>query len=430
MRHAFALLFVLLAASACGEVVLQPDAGTDALEIDAVVDPCTQAEVSIDDFFTCLSQEICDVYTDCAGSNRDGIDCADLPFYVFGGLPPTPLKVVIRDAVDSGRAQWNPTAAQACLQVLRSTGCSLFKGGDDVFATCAAIVGNVNNGQLCQNDIECATPGAQCVDNSIMDGNLCTSQVCRAPTPAGQQCTGGAFCRPQDRCVSRSSGNGDMSVCATGEAGQICDGDEDCDGGLFCNGGLNNSTAAGICTISKPSGAVCRTDAECMGELLCVGNTQTSSGTCRDVRPAGAMCDRGNLTGCFGNQYCDATSSTAVGTCSAAPQANEACGPVNGVPRFCGFFMTCDNGVCRAPGVLAETCSDDGGFGSDDTGCNLGLYCAITTGSQPPVGVCAELLPNGSTCMSRGGGAGESAQCASGWCSDNATCSDFPTCDF
>ncbi len=428
MRHAWVV--ALLSLAACGEV---PQSPIDAapVELDAPGDPCTQSEVSIDDFFSCLSQEVCRVYEDCVGSDTAHLDCAALPINVFGDLNPVPLKVVIHDAVDSGRAQWNPTAARACLDLITVNGCGLFKN-EDIFQTCAAIVGNVNNGQACQNDIECATPGAQCVPPAAGGTDVCVGFTCRAPVPSGQSCVSPAFCRPEDHCVDRRPGGVDTSFCATGEVGQGCDSDSDCDRGHYCNGGTNNSTAAGICTLAKTAGSTCRVDEECAGELVCVGNVNGANGTCRDVRPVGATCDRGGFGGCFGHQYCDATA-TASGTCKPAPQLNAACGTVDGTASYCGFFMACEGEVCRAPGNIGDPCTQSSLFGiggGGANGCNQGLFCDKDL-TMATVGACQAPQANGSQCRPNRSEltSGASRMCASDWCG-SGVCSDFPTCNF
>lgn len=425
MRHALA--FALLAIAACGEIATSSDAGIDS--IDAAVDPCIQAAVSIDDFFVCLSRGVCDAYEDCGGSDTAALDCDNLPLQIFGDLSPTPLKTVIHDAVDSGRAQWDPAAAAACLATLKTARCSVFKASD-IFESCHAIVGFVNNGQPCQNDIECATPGAQCVAPVGGSTDPCLGFTCKAPVPAGQLCTADSFCRPEDRCVMRRGPNGnDISTCSTGEAGQACDRDNDCDRNLFCNGGLNDGTVAGICTNAKAAGATCRVDEECTGELVCVGNFGASNGTCRDVRPAGASCDRDALDSCHGFQFCDAAAD-ALGTCHAAPLAGAACGTVNGMPAFCGFFMACETGMCRPVGDVGEPCTNSGGFGGDADGCNLGLFCD-NEATMAPTGACQAPQANGAACKpdNSGNRIGTSRMCASDWCA-NDLCVEFPTCNF
>ena len=428
MRHASAVVVLCLAVlTACGEVPKQEPDGPPP-PIDAPPDPCTQEEVSIDDFFTCLGRRVCDIYEDCFASDADHLDCENLPLQVFGNLPPAPLKVVIKDAVGSGRAQWDPRGAKACLDLLGAVGpgqCTIFKQNGDPFRTCRAIIGNINNGQACQNDIECATPGAQCVGGST---DQCMGYTCRAPVAAGQACTGGAFCRPEDRCIRRVVSGTDMSFCATGEEGQACDRNSDCDKGFYCNGGLSNSTASGICTAAKPAGSTCLSEEECQGELGCVGNFSGASGTCRDIRATGAACDTvgAGYTGCWGHQYCDGPSGM-LGMCRAAPDLGQACGAVQGMATFCGFFGSCEAGNCKAPGNVGEACMTSG---TTADGCNLGLWCdSLLTGAA--MGVCAAPGANGAQCKPDSSSmmVGRSQMCASNWCS-NGVCTDFPTCNF
>ncbi len=317
-----AALSVCLTFGACGEIIpIEPDAQTDAQEIDANADICAKSSLTVDEFFTCVGRGVCAVYADCIGSDTTFLNCDDIPINVFGNLNPTAAKVVIASAVAAGRTTWNPTAAKTCADALTGVGCALFKNESDPFDACGALTGAVNTGQLCQNDIECATTGAQCEINPSVPfpGNQCTDYTCRAPVPAGMMCTGGAICRPEDHCVRKIMG-ADISFCATGEAGQACDGDDDCDQGAFCNGGMDNGTAMGICTNAKAEGATCKTDEECMGELSCVGNFGAVNGICRNVRTAGATCDTNNFFySCHGHQVCTTTAANTAGTCGPAP---------------------------------------------------------------------------------------------------------------
>ncbi len=427
MRNLVLLVAIAVAPSivACGEVVpLDPDAAIDAREVDAVPDPCAAAALSVDDFFLCLSRAVCTVYEDCIGSDTSHINCDDIPINVFGDLQPTAAKVVIADAVAAGRTQWVPTAAKACVDMLTGQGCALFKGNNDVFDLCGALIGSVTNGSLCQNDIECSTPGAQCVQNAGGGTNQCLDYTCRAPVAVPNMCTAGAFCRPQDHCVNKRVGTTDISFCSTGEAGQACDRDDECDAGNFCNGGLNDSTAMGICTAAKAAGQTCKTDAECTGELACVGNFAAINGICRDVRPPNSVCDTNFPYACQGHQNCETTAANTTGTCKPAADLGQACGVINGIPSYCGFFMSCEGGLCREPGAIGDPCTASnffGGFSNNPNGCNLGLFCDRDLTGQP-AGTCRAAQVDGAQCVT-------SRNCASENCT-SMVCAVYPTCDF
>jgi len=425
--HHVAVAAVLFTLAACGEVVPAAiDAGGDD-QIDAAVDPCAGDALTVDEFFVCLSRGVCTVYEDCIGSDTAHLDCADLPINVFGGLQPTALKVVIADAVAAGRTTWDPVKAKECVGFLTNQGCGFFKNNGDPFAACEALVGAVTNGQACQNDIECATPGARCVRRPGSSGNdQCVDFVCQAPVPAGTACTNGAFCLPGDHCVRKLNAGNDISACATGAAGQMCDRDQDCDRGFFCNGGVNDGSAIGICTAAKAEGLTCRTDEECSGELACVGNIGAANGNCRNVRTAGAPCDTNSFSSsCYGHQACETpTAGVGTGTCKPAPDAGAACGIMGGTPAYCGFFLACDMGTCVAPGGVGATCGTPavfGGFSNNPNGCNLGLFCDTELTGQP-TGTCRVGQPNGAQCASN-------RHCESETCT-NMVCTEYPTCTF
>lgn len=420
-------VLLFLAVAACGEIASNaPDAAVDADDADdANTDLCAQTSLSVDDFFVCVSRAVCNFYEDCVASDTAHLDCTAIPINVFGGLEATAAKTVIADAVAAGRTQWNPTAAKACVDLITNGTCALFKNDGDVFNSCTALLGAVNNGQPCQNDIECATPGAQCRQLSETPGNQCTDYVCQAPSPAGGSCASNSFCLPGDHCVYRVSASADVSTCGSGAANQACDDDEDCDRGLFCNGGLDNGTAAGVCTAAKAAGSTCFTDEECASELACVGNFGNASGICRDVRQAGALCDTNNLlSSCYGHQTCESTSANVIGQCNPASDLGGTCNTYNGQPTWCGLFMSCEQGTCHAPGIVGETCTNVnvfGGISTNPDGCNLGLFCdAELTGTS--TGLCRAAQSNGSPCN-------DGDQCAGETCTA-MVCTEYPTCDF
>ncbi|KAB2898855.1 MAG: hypothetical protein F9K40_10930 [Kofleriaceae bacterium] len=422
-----AVLSVCLSLAACGDIVpASSDAATDAQETDAVEDICAKSELSVDEFFTCVSRTICNFYSDCVGSTTSYLDCDNLPISIFDSLTPPEANVLIASATAANRLQWNPTGAKQCIDMLQSRQCAVFKNDSDVFAACDTVTGMVADGALCQHDLECSTAGAQCVQRTGTPGSQCTDYMCQPPVSAGTMCTGGNFCGVGDHCVARFQG-ADISFCATGAAGAQCDSDGDCDLGLYCNGGLNDRTAAGLCTASKQAGATCKTDEECMGELACVGNFGAVNGICRDVRQPDAVCDTNNFTAmCYGNQACETQAANMTGTCKAAPQLGEPCGVVSGSADFCGFFLACENSLCREPGAVGETCTQSNLFGgfTNVNGCNLGLFCDIdiTGGSS---GTCREPQANGATCS-------RDSNCESRFCSPNTpqTCQQYPTCSF
>jgi hypothetical protein len=424
-----ALTTVVCSLAACGEVIpLDPDAAVDAGDIDAVPDPCEATALSVDDFFTCLSRGICTIYEDCVGTDTAHIDCDNIPIDIFGNLSPTQAKVVIADASAAGRVQWNPTAAKACFDMLTTRGCAVFKNDVNPLDQCNAVMGAVNNGALCQSDMECATAGARCVQRSGGGTNQCLDYICQAPVATGAGCASAsnAFCRRQDRCVYRFVSPTDVSFCATGDAGAQCDDDEDCEQGLFCNGGLGTGTVMGVCTPAKAVGSICKTDEECTGELACVGNFGAITGTCRDVRTAGAVCDTNNLSSaCHGHQSCEAPSAMATGICRAAADLGQSCNLMNGVASWCGLFMSCEGGLCREPGAVGDTCTASnffGGFSTNPNACNLGLFCDRDLTGQPS-GTCRAGQANGAACT-------RESHCDSQYCNNGTSCAVYPTCDF
>lgn len=419
---------VALALAACGEVIpLDPDAAVDAQEIDAVPDPCDATSLDPPTFASCLARAVCSVYEDCVGSDTSHLDCEQLSIEIVGGLSPEQLKVMIMAGMAANRVTWNGTAAKACYDGLIGSNCSIFKNDGDPLAACGLTTGRVANGALCQNDIECQQPGARCEANTGGGANQCIDYTCKPPAAVGAFCTNGAFCGIGDHCVPKNAGGTDISFCGAGTAGSMCDSDQDCDRGFYCQGGLDDRTAMGTCQMSKAAGASCRTDDECMGELACVGNFNAINGVCRDVRQPNAVCDNNSfLGGCFGHQTCENPGANMTGMCHAAPNLGQPCALRDGTAQFCGFFMSCEGGLCREPGAIGDPCSvSTGDISNNPAACNSGLFCDKDLTGQPS-GVCRAAQANGSRCTQQN-------QCESDFCGGampNQTCMTFPVCTF
>lgn len=419
MRSLAVGLVAATALAACGDIPSVSDAGVDA-PIDATPDPCDATSLSTEQFLTCVSLTFCEVLEDCMGSDTAHLDCANLPLVIFDDLLPNSLLRVLENSTAAGRTQWNPQAASVCLANLRDARCELFAKnvGNDIF-NCGAIVGNVTDGQPCQADFECATEGAVCVNESGASG--CGARVCKRPASVGESCSS-LQCRPGDHCVRTfvASTGTDTSTCRTGAAGAPCDRNGDCDRNLFCNGGLNNQTAAGVCSASKPVGSICKDDRECLGELMCVGETGTADGFCTDTRVAGAQCD--SPQGCLGHQQCIGPQS-AIGTCMPAVGPGDAC-VTSGGQSFCGFTLACDRGTCGLAGALGDPCTSNaqsGVFAPNPNGCSGTLFCSteIVGGAN---GTCEEPRLDGQGC-------GNNDHCVSGYCDRTANaCAPIPVC--
>jgi hypothetical protein len=328
MRSLVVGLVVSVALVACGDIPAAPDAGGDA-GIDAPTDPCDAPQLSVDQFFTCVSRTFCDVVSDCLGGDVAHLDCDDLPLVIFDDMFPPAFKRLLANSDQAGRAQWNPTAAATCLaHHLRDAQCELFsKGiGDEIFQ-CGAIVGNVLDGAACQADFECATPGARVRGARRRRASVRRPGLSQARGDRISSCTDEGFVRPRPtHCVRARVGtttNLDLLASRRTAGAAVRRRRRTAIATCSATAGATISTAAGTCTASQAGRLDLQRRHASVAASSCASATPTTTtGICtRRAACLAPSCDA--IMGCFGGQHC--AGPTRTSSAPAPPRSALAC---------------------------------------------------------------------------------------------------------
>ncbi|GEM_PF-780374 len=279
--------------------------------------------IPITELPTKYATALCVAYGSCLGPL--------LPVFLAGEDCTTNLRRVLEDelpnfqaAVMSGKATYDGTQLQACVDKLAGLGCDAIYQRDVCVTT---LSGAVAAGQACTMDVECAK------------GNYCKGVACPGT------------CSPREA------------------AGGSCDSDTDCASGLECNSGACETLAkldeacgvatspecsAGLVCVDADSKAKkpgkCRPNAEafkgsvsescdpqagvlCKEGSVCTIQSWDLAGlvaTCTAPLAAGAACKASYPDACPLDEYCKLSGNIALrmvdGTCTKKPKAGEPCG--------------------------------------------------------------------------------------------------------
>lgn len=282
-------------------------------------------------------------------------------------------------SVAEGKAAFDPQSAEACLEQARTT-CGL----SETPACEQALVGLVEEGQLCREDYECV-PGLKCSET----GDDVCAQVCEPLSEIGESCNASIDCAQGASLDERAHCSEEglcepQTVVLDAVEGEPC-GDLDegtrrvfCQEGLLCTASF--LSAEGTCKTAIPVGDACEDLDPCQGDGLCIGDV------CLEVaiRLEGESCDDAPVEG-RAAQFCNEFIGLICtdGTCQPMPGGGE------GEPcREGGFNGSCDDGlycdfdaqVCLPLKVEGESCRLDRECASDvcdseDDVCIAPLVC-------------------------------------------------------
>ena len=383
------LASLTLSLAACGKVVpleagdggANTDSGTGdgGSSADADVKAACDSPIAFDDLPACLVEAQCQQFTRCTSLFLDLEECK-ANISSLGGDFDVQL-VRFANAIDAGKAEYDPVAAATCLESLSGAACS--QNGDQT-ACDLVFHGNTPPDGACLEEFECGALGSNC-NNQNCDGTAqCCAGSCQPPVDVGQLCNSDP-CKPGDHCVRSTSGGQNNFVCQSGNNGSPCEQSFECDDQLFCEPSL------GSCVPTRPSGANCASQDECSGDDDCV------VGTCQSIDTAGDAC----------NGFCLGSLSCQNGTCVALPGQGENCtafGQCNSVTLDC--FGTTTVSMCVPKQGLGDNC--------DPRECAPGLVCEAELPSPPANAKCIMPLPTGSACD-------RDRHCASNECDFGAT---------
>jgi hypothetical protein len=306
-------------------------------------------------------------------------------------------------AVQQGRASIDEDAFARCLQELDPSHCHRRALESRLRPACAVrFVGTVEDGGACYGDVECASPGANCVRGACADG--CCEGTCEPAIVEGGDCFTGQ-CEPGLACVlgDRCSDTGHSFCCLpVSKVGEPCSSSNECEAGAWCDG------ACGICRNASPEGGECTTPRQCAGRTECVGLSiiHADPGRCVRVSEPGDDCD----SRCHGPLHCGPFLST---------NPERTCRPLEELGEYCGTHVclgatsTCQGSgtVCVERTPEGAPCADGPPWGGIPP-CMPGLFCTAALGADEPA--CAAPQEPGALCT-------HPRQCASHRCSGDAT---------
>lgn len=296
--------------------------------------------------------------------------------------------------VAEGRASFDETVAQGCLDAIGASICAEDFESD---ACDGLITGMVPDGDNCGSDEECAGDGSTCEGP---DGQCYGS--CGAPMCGTEMCNADQYCdTATDTCVDYA---GD---------GEACEFSADCDPSmdLVCN--YDSDAGSGVCVAenSVAAGEFCNFSSVCVADHYCADDD-----TCQPVRQDGESCGFGD---CADGLVCNYDFDQDMGTCvtEGSVAENEFC--VDSTVCMDGFYCDISDDICSpADKPAGSECV----FGLE---CEDGLVCNFVGGTgtctEPGSGAEGDDCDRDSICMD-GLFCDFNAQTCTGPAADGETC--------
>jgi hypothetical protein len=362
------------------------DAPADPGEPTDLVSMCGAVPVTLEDWERCFQRRWCEIVVNCSELNlyRDVEQCIAEESAVEGGQRSFDAFERAR-AVAAGTASLDTDAFTQCLVETSPRKCATSAHP----AVCRRrFVGTVPDHQMCFSDIECASPGADCVQPAHCTESCCAG-TCTPKPKVGEPCVDLVDgCEPGIVC-------GTDLTCVVGDIGAHCAKVFDCVPGAWCN----NHT----CVAARKPGEPCNVDATCDGETRCVGLVRrVEPPTCRRINHEGDACD----ATCLGNFVCDLSRGPGLGVCKAIATHGHAC---SGQLPCLGVDQICTGGVCVDRATQGQACID---FNHT---CQPELFCSDQLGATRPI--CTARFADGQS------GCNRPEQCKSHVCSGDGSAS-------
>lgn len=267
----------------------------------------------------------------------------------------------VQAAVTAGRRTYSQANADACIAWVQGASCAEYDYETWTPACDAVFVGQVQNGNSCSDDTECAN--GYCVFGSTCPGTCTAFKATNATCSAEEQCGPGKACFQNTTCQPLTPVGGDGQACSNGAP--------ECALGYFCNGST--------CTAKLSAGATCDPVAwgQCAAGLECI-DVGAGAFKCTAFVGQGASCA---AAPCGFGLHCAASTKT----CVAWPVVGEDCTETE-TCQDGSYCLGTTTRVCTAGTVAAgATCSTPTPTSSAST------LCAQQAGSRwvscvPPAG--------------------------------------------
>jgi hypothetical protein len=339
------------------------------------------ASVPLADLPPKLADVLCTTYENCFGPLfawfTNGSDCVTITEQrVRNGT-----FALLQREIDAGKASYDPSKVQACLDSLRARTCAQLLERDSE-ACLAALDGKVELGGDCTLDEDCK---GKAICRSV--SGTCPGQ-CAPLLAAGQACTQDSDCQDGLQCSSETK----LCVQPVGE-GQSCEnGAPPCGPGLLCLGKDDSKKTPGTCKLPSAAfasasgsacdptaGQLCQLDSACVAESVSLA-TVSISWVCmpNGTYAAGADCKPGFPDACASGTYCKTGTGLAAlsGTCTSLPPVGQPC--ASGI-YSCQSGAVCAAGTCQNYAANGVSCTGDAmcysGYCGPSKGCEARLPC-------------------------------------------------------
>lgn len=273
----------------------------------------------------------------------------------------------LKTAINAGRATYDGSQAQACIDALNGLSCSALTGSINPPPACrAALKGAVAAGGSCRStwvDFDCVSGYCQTGSAASCSGTCAAYAQQGGACSATIKCDVGLVCS-NGRCSPPPAQGGNGATCNPNNQGS------DCISGYYCFGAPSATT--GTCTAQVAAGGACGAD---LNHALAALNL------------AGGQCGSGLV--CKGLIIDNTTGSVTPGICAIPVDEAASCTPASAgksTVTGCKYGLVCPSGTCARPPAsgacandLYTTCVLNGvAFGTG------GNYCDSTTTCQPP----------------------------------------------
>ncbi|MDP2342766.1 MAG: hypothetical protein Q8O67_17555 [Deltaproteobacteria bacterium] len=313
------------------------------------------------------------------------------------------------EAIAAGRLSFDEDRANECLTRLKDAAneCDPNAFFNDDGGECANLVeGQVDDGDVCFGDEECAGRGSECeVDRNddnddgvfvvtlegtckgqgdegepCLPGGLCNDgllclvddelfeQRCTPPAAVGALCGNDGECQEGLRC--REDENFESRCTAPGGDGADCEIEQDCTEGLSC---LPDENFDRFCRVPGTLGVSCNGNAECQTGLLCATGAGGGGQVCSTTSGVGEICP-GGVAQCEPGLDCrfDDVNRCLIGASGDPCDNGERCG----AGLLCRTNANQGRDECQPPLGLNDDCDDN-----NPTECDPNLRCLDPNGS-------------------------------------------------
>lgn len=286
----------------------------------------------------------------------------------------------------------------------------------EIAGSCAPVAPSVEpqacvSGAYCAPDQSCVSLpglGASCATQNCADNYVCVGNTCIERFNVGASCDISTNRCDVDLVCAPIDGGG-RACSLRGKTGAICESSAQCDFDLRCVGATGGDL--GECAPRGTSGALCADSVDCQDGLACLVAPGSSGGLCRAPGGEGAACR--NDGHCTDGLVC-VSSGSDLGSCNVLGEPGDRCY----FSPDCGEATRCDGSTNRC---IARTAPDAACTVVDE--CVSTHFCRFDSGTS--TSSCKPKIANGIACVGGDVCLDPSSSCNGATCAfAGGTCND------